>query len=81
MKEKNNTKKDKSYLAMIIPYILRFKRRVIISLLLIVVGRLLSVANPYIIKELVDSLAESSNTDIDIMYLVYLIIFFFLFRW
>ena len=66
---------------MLIPYLLRFKWRIIISLALIVAGRLLSVANPYVIKELVDSLAESATTAIDIRYLVVLVALFFILRW
>ncbi|MCH7756636.1 ABC transporter ATP-binding protein/permease [Patescibacteria group bacterium] len=73
--------KKRSYLYMLIPYLLRFKWRIIISLALIVAGRLLSVANPYVIKELVDSLAESATTAVDIRYLVVLVALFFILRW
>ena len=59
----------KSYFGMIVPYLFRFKWRIIISLLLIVAGRVLSVANPYIIKELIDALSESALGDIDVRYL------------
>lgn len=71
----------KSYLLMIIPYLLKFKFRILISLLLIIWSRILSVANPYIIKELVDSLSKNDLLNLDKNYLVFLVILFFAFRW
>jgi len=73
--------KKRSYLSMLIPYLLQFKGRIIFSLLLIIGGRLLSVANPYIIKKLVDALAESPLELIDVGYLTTLVILFFVIRW
>ncbi len=73
--------KKQSYRSMLIPYLFRFKWRIVLSLGLIVVGRLLSVANPYVIKELVDALAESSSIPIDVQYLIILVFLFFWFRW
>ncbi len=71
----------KSHILKLIPYLLKFKWRVIISLILIVAGRLLSVANPYVIKEIVDMLAESFKIAINIEYLVLLVVLFFFLRW
>lgn len=73
--------KKRSYLFMLIPYLLKFKWRIFISLALIIAGRILSVANPYVIKELVDTLAESVKIAIDIQYLILLVVIFFVFRW
>ena len=73
--------KQRSYLLMIVPYLLRFKWRIIISLALIVAGRLLSVANPYVIKEIVDSLAEHATSPVSIQYLGVLVAAFFVLRW
>ncbi len=40
----------------LLPYMLRFKGRIIISALLLVLGRLVSVADPYILKLIIDTL-------------------------
>ena len=73
--------KKRSYISRIIPYLLKFKWRILISLALIVVGRILSVANPYVIKEIVDTLAESIKIDINVQYLLVLVVLFFALRW
>ena len=66
---------------MIVPYLLQFKWRIVISLVLIVAGRLLSVANPYVIKEMVDALAEHATSPVDVRHLVFLVLLFFALRW
>ena len=73
--------KKRSYISRIVPYLMRFKWRILISLALIIVGRLLSVANPYVIKEMVDTLAESAKIAIDVQYLLVLVVLFFFLRW
>ncbi|MCH8010774.1 MAG: ABC transporter ATP-binding protein/permease [Candidatus Marinimicrobia bacterium] len=73
--------KKRSYLFMLLPYLSRFKWRIIISLAIVVAGRLFSVTNPYVIKELVDTLAESTGFAIDIRYLAVLVLLFFMLRW
>lgn len=72
-------KKQRSYIYKVIPYLLQYKWRVIISLVLIVIGRGFMVANPYVIKELVDTLTEGAPFNI---YLIgALVVLFFIFRW
>jgi ATP-binding cassette subfamily B protein len=66
---------------MIIPYLLRFKGRIAVSLLLIVAGRLLAVANPYVIKEIVDALAENATKPVEVASMVFLVGLFFALRW
>ena len=76
----DNTQK-KSHLKRIIPYLAKYKWRIGFSLVLIIAGRLLSVANPYVIKELVDVLAESANITPEPIYLIMLVGLFFVLRW
>lgn len=71
----------KSHLWKLVPYLLQYKWRIIASLSLIIVARLFSVANPYVIKELVDALAESAKVSPDPQYLILLVTLFFGFRW
>lgn len=81
MNTENQTDKKRSYLYMIIPYLLEYKWRVIASLLLIVVAQLLSVAHPYVIKELIDLLAESSSNSVNPQIVAGLVGLFFILRW
>jgi len=71
----------KSHLWKLVPYLLQYKRRIAASLFLIVAARLLSVANPYVIKELVDALAQSVSITPDPRYLILLVVLFFVLRW
>jgi len=73
--------KKKSHLWKLIPYLLQYKGRITASLFLIIAARLLSVANPYVIKELVDALAASSKVLPDPRYLIVLVVLFFVLRW
>ena len=71
----------KSHLWKLVPYLLQYKWRISLSFVLIIIARLLSVANPYVIKELVDALAESASVAPDPHYLVVLVGIFFVLRW
>ncbi|PJE64312.1 MAG: hypothetical protein COU90_02575 [Candidatus Ryanbacteria bacterium CG10_big_fil_rev_8_21_14_0_10_43_42] len=71
--------KEKSHLLKIIPYLLAYKWRVVFSLMLIVAGRVFSVANPYVIKKLIDMLVDGALPNLS--FIIGLIILFFIFRW
>lgn len=71
----------RSHVFKLIPYLLEYKWRVFISLGLIVIARVLSVANPYVIKELVDELSAGVAAGFDTRYLFILVGLFFVFRW
>ena len=79
--ETNKQESSQSYLHLIIPYLMQFKGRILISMVLIVAGRLLSVANPYVIKEMVDALAEHATNPVELGSMVFLVALFFALRW
>lgn len=66
---------------MLLPYLSQYKLRIGVSFLLTIFAQLFSVANPYVIKKLVDTLANSANATPDPKYLVLLVILFFVLRW
>ena len=68
---------QENHLKKIIPYLMHYKLRIFLSLFVIIIARLLSVANPYIIKTLVDNLAEHSTTPVNISFMIALVIGFF----
>lgn len=65
----------------LLPYLFLFKWRIIISIFLLVFARVLSVADPYIIKSLVDTLASNDSTTVNLTLLGILIALFFVLRW
>ena len=66
-------------LRLLYKYLLRFKRKVFISIALLVVGKLVSVADPYIIKLIIDMLVES-GASVAIGSLAILIALFFIIK-
>lgn len=73
--------KKRSHIFKLVPYLLQYKWRVVVSLALIVAARILSVANPYVIKELVDALSAGATAGFDTRYLFLLVGLFFILRW
>lgn len=68
-----------SHLKRLLPYMLRYRRRLIGALFLILAGRALMVASPYVIKEIVDTLSVGIPDDLGIIGLF--IVLFFVLRW
>ena len=71
--------KKRSYIFKVVPYVLEYKWRVLFSLALIITARGFSVANPYIIKKVIDLLVEGAPYNL--FFVGILIALFFIFRW
>ena len=70
----------KTQLSRLIPYLMRFKWRVLFSIALIISSKILAVSDPYIIKKLIDTLV-SQGTHANIRYVLMLVGLFFALRW
>lgn len=73
-------KKERSHLNNLIPYFLEYKWRIFFSLSMLVASKMLAVADPYVMKKLIDILVNTFS-QIDIRQVVILVIVFFALRW
>lgn len=73
-------KQKQSNLHRLIPYFLAYKWRIIFSLLMLIVSKMLAVADPYVMKRLIDLLV-GTIADIDIKQIILLVATFFALRW
>ncbi|PLX20577.1 metal ABC transporter permease [Candidatus Parcubacteria bacterium] len=64
----------------LIPYFKEFKWRIIFSLSLLIVSKVLAVADPYVMKKLIDILVNTAS-EIDIKIIGILVALFFILRW
>ncbi len=62
------------------PYFLKFKWRISFSLLMLIISKVLAVADPYVMKKLIDILVEKT-TGVDLGVIVGLVVLFFALRW
>lgn len=76
MKKKIN----KSNIWKIFPYLKEFSSRISFAILLVIASKLLSVADPYVMKKLIDILVEK-GTEAPLKTLVLLVVLFFALRW
>lgn len=72
--------KKRSNMHKLIPYFLAYKWRILLSLSMLVFSKILAVADPYVMKQLIDTLV-GDIANVDIRYIALLIIFFFVLRW
>lgn len=80
MSQKDSVKKEKSHVFMLVPYLFRYKWRIIFSALLLFGSRILAVTHPYIIKTLIDEFVEK-GVNIEIQLVIILITLFFVLSW
>lgn len=75
-----NEKKEEINIRDLMPYVRVFKGRIFASILLVVGSKLLVVAGPYVMKELIDLLAYEGKSA-SIMTITILLILFFALQW
>ncbi|KKW06744.1 MAG: ABC transporter related protein [Candidatus Moranbacteria bacterium GW2011_GWE1_49_15] len=73
-------KKKKSNIWEILKYLRVFRARVVIGIVLVIASKVFSVADPYVMKELIDVLVEKGSTA-PLDFIALLIVIFFALRW
>lgn len=74
------TQKEQSNILMLLNYFKLFKTRISIALFLVILSKLFSVADPYVMKKLIDILI-GGLASFEIQIVVFLIVAFFVLRW
>ncbi|MDA3840250.1 MAG: ABC transporter ATP-binding protein/permease [Patescibacteria group bacterium] len=77
---KKEEKNEEASIKNLIPYFIKYKWRIAFSLSMLIISKALAVADPYVMKMLIDILIEKAS-GVDIKLIVSLIVLFFALRW